>query len=284
MRRRGQTPVPTRGLTPVPTPGLTPGRSRGPNPVRYDRSVTFLVHTGQPHDADMNQLRARIAELEVRHADRVNEIGRVRSELGAFKTRYRDEVGLLHEELDELEEAIAAAEAGHIEELLKDAGDRDASASGAPRAETQARFTSDGVRRLFRDVAKAIHPDLAHDEFARDRRHSLMIEANRAYAMGDEERLRWILEAWQRSPEAVQGDDPAAARLRLERRIAQLEEQLQLCNAELESLKDTALWKLKAMVDESAARGTNLIRDMVRRLQRDILVARNRLEAMQPQS
>ena len=62
---------------------------------------------------------------------------------------------------------------------------------------------------------------------ARDRRHSLMIEANRAYAVGDEEQLRAILQAWERSPEAVQGTDPEAMRLRLVRRIAQIEEQLE---------------------------------------------------------
>ncbi len=88
------------------------------------------------------------------------------------------------------------------------------------------RFTSDAVRKLFRDVARIIHPDLAGDEHTRDRRHALMIQANRAYAMRDEEQLRRILESWERSPEAVQGSDPAATRLRLERRLAQIEEHL----------------------------------------------------------
>jgi len=40
------------------------------------------------------------------------------------------------------------------------------------------------------------------------------------------------------------------------------------------------LWKLKSMVDEEAANGKDLIRDMVRRLKRDILVASNRLDAL----
>lgn len=71
-------------------------------------------------------------------------------------------------------------------------------------------LTSDGIRNLFRDVAKAIHPDLTHDERARTRRQALMAEANRAYADGDEEQLRLILAAWQQSPEAVQGTDAAA--------------------------------------------------------------------------
>ena len=107
-----------------------------------------------------------------------------------------------------------------------------------------------------------------------------MIEANRAYALGDEEQLRAILQAWERSPEAVTGTDLEATRLRLQRRIAQIKEQLALAEAELSSLKDSSLWQLKAMVDEEGAKGKDLIQDMVRRLKRDILVATNRLDAL----
>lgn len=108
-----------------------------------------------------------------------------------------------------------------------------------------------------------------------------MAEANRAYALGDEERLRWVLQAWERSPEAVEDSDPDAARLRLARRIEQIEEELNVCSGDLAALKDSALWQLKAMVDEAAARGKDLVEDTIRRLKRDIMAARNRLDAMQ---
>lgn len=135
-------------------------------------------------------------------------------------------------------------------------------------------------RVLFRDVAKTIHPDLARDEETRDRRHSLMAEANRAYALGDEDRLRRILETWENSPEAVQGSDPEAERLRLIRRIAEIEEQLNTYASEMASMTESPLWQLKAMVDDAAARGKDLVEDMVRRLKRDVTAARNRLDAM----
>ena len=109
-----------------------------------------------------------------------------------------------------------------------------------------------------------------------------MIEANRAYALGDEEQLRSILQAWESSPEAVQGSDPEAMRLRLVRRIAQIEERLEMLGRDLADLKDSPLGKLKAMVDEAAATGKDLVRDMVGRLKRDILVATNRLDALRP--
>jgi RecB family exonuclease len=108
-----------------------------------------------------------------------------------------------------------------------------------------------------------------------------MVEANRAYALGDEERLRSILDTWERSPEAVHGTDPEAARERLLRRIAQLEDRLALDAADLAALQASPLGRLKVMVDEAAARGKDLVADQVRRLKRDLVAARNRLDAMQ---
>jgi hypothetical protein len=242
--------------------------------------VTSLVRSGQPDD-DIDALRARMTALDAALDERRTNLARTQSALEAFRIRYRQDVGTLHEKLDELELAIAEAELGEMaRRLTSDTDGPTASRSSAPSEPAQ-RFTSDAVRRLFRDVAKTIHPDLAHDEVARDRRHTLMVEANRAYALGDEERLRSILDAWERSPEAVQGDDPEAARQRLVRRIAQIEDHLNLCAAELASLQDSPLWRLKVMVDDAAARGKDLVADMVRRLKRDIMAARNRLDAMQ---
>ena len=241
--------------------------------------MTTLVRPATRDDDELEGLRTRAAELEALLGERSAEFESVKSGLETFRLRYRQEVGLLHEQLDKLELAIAEAELGELSRKLEEGG---ATSPPAPdvRPEPVPRFTSDAVRRLFRDVAKAIHPDLADDEDARDRRHRLMIEANRAYAMGDEEQLRWILQAWKRSPEAVPGSDPEAVRLRLVRRVAQLDEQLAVLAGDLAALKDTPLWELKVMVDREAARGRDLVRQMVERLKRDIMVATNRLDAM----
>jgi len=240
--------------------------------------VTVPVRSGQAQ-GDIDGLRARLTEIESALSEQAADIIRTKSDLAAFRIRYRQEVGRLHEELEELENAIAEAELGEFAERLEDeaAGH---TASAIPQPEPAPRLTSDAVRRLFRDVAKTIHPDLASDDYARDRRHLLMVEANRAYALGDGERLRMILEVWEKSPEAVPGSDADATRQRLVRRIAQVEEELVACARELGDLQESPLWNLKVMVDEAAARGKNLIADQVRRLNRDILAARNRLDAM----
>jgi hypothetical protein len=242
--------------------------------------VSTLVPSQTPNDRDLNELRSKLSELEAAITARGTELERFKTELAAFKVTYRQEVGLLHEELDALEQSIAEVELGALKARLAAAGDS-AQPVSAPESEASPRYTSDAVRKLFRDVAKAIHPDRGREEVAQDWRHALMVEANRAYALGDEERLRSILQAWEKSPEAVQGNDPEATRLRMVRRMAQMEEQLERFASELASLKESPLGKMKTMVDEAASRGKDLVRDMIARLKRDIVVARNRLDALQ---
>jgi hypothetical protein len=250
--------------------------------IRYHFGVTTLVRPTKRNDDDPEELRSRVAELEAMFGKRRNHVARVKSDLDAFEIDYRKRVGTLHEQLDKLELAIAEAELGELSKQVGDGPNRSSGSPAAARPAPSMRYTSDAVRRLFRDVAKAIHPDLARDEATRDQRHTLMVEANRAYALGDEEQLRFILDAWERSPEAVQGSDPEAMRLRLVRRIAQIEDQLEMLVRDLAALRDSPLGKLKAMVDEAAAQGKDLVRDMIGRLKRDILVATNRLDAIRP--
>lgn len=242
--------------------------------------MTSLVPSVRPTDLDLDDLQARASALEATLHDQRAALARCRADLESFRIRYRQQVGLRHEELDELELKIAEAELGELSKRLAEADGRPTDNPAPPPPESAPRFTTEAVRTLFRDVAKSIHPDLARDDAARARRHALMIEANRAYALGDEERLRGILAAWRQSPEAVIGEDAAAMRLRLERRIAEAEAQISALGLEREALERTSLWQLKAMVDEAAAQGKDLVGDMVRRLTRDIVAARNRLDAM----
>jgi hypothetical protein len=244
--------------------------------------MTTLVRPDRPED-DLEQLRARVAEFEGVLEARAADADRLTRELDIFAALYRQKVGTLHEQLDQLELDIAEAELGELSKRVAEGGVSPSAAPSSPSspsAETGPRFTSDAVRKLFREVAKAIHPDLAHDEHTRDRRHALMIAANQAYALRDAEELDRILKAWSRSPEAVQGSDPAAIRLRLERRLAQITEQMENHTRDLDTLRASPLYELKTMADDAALRGRDLVGEMVTRLKRDIMAATNRLDAM----
>ena len=76
-----------------------------------------------------------------------------------------------------------------------------------------------------------------------------MTTTSRDDALGDEEQLRGILEAWERSPEAIEGTDAEATRLRLVRRIAEIEEQLALVANAHATLQESPIWQLKKIGD-----------------------------------
>jgi len=76
--------------------------------------VTTLARSQTRADDDPEGLRSRLTELESLLTERTAGVDRVKSDLEAYRIRYHHEVGLLHEQLDELELAIAEAEVGEI--------------------------------------------------------------------------------------------------------------------------------------------------------------------------
>src|SRR5437868_7557921 len=126
---------------------------RGPFDIIFQ--VT-LVRSSHPHGDDIDDLRSRVAELAGLLDEAVAELSRAKSDLAAFGLRYRQDVGLLHEQLDELERAIAEAELGELSRRVEGDTSEPATPPAAAESEPQPRYTSDAVRKLFRDVAKTI--------------------------------------------------------------------------------------------------------------------------------
>jgi hypothetical protein len=141
---------------------------------------------------------------------------------------------------------------------------------------------------MFRDVAKAVHPDRSPhqdlDERTRFRRHSLMAEANRAYAERDEDRLRLIMRAWALEVDAVIDNDPDAERARQQRRAATLNAQMVDLDREFADLQRSAIGRLKNKMDDARARGWDLFGEMVRQTQREIATARAKLAKLAARS
>ena len=77
--------------------------------------------------------------------------------------------------------------------------------------------------------------------------------ANEAYRAGDLDELRRILREWEHSPDAVAGDDTAAALVRAIRRAAQLRERIAEAEAELEALAASELNQLRERAEADPA-------------------------------
>ena len=142
----------------------------------------------------------------------------------------------------------------------------------------QKRFQpSESLKKLYREVAKRIHPDLANSEKERARRTQLMAEVNRAYEEGDEGRLEAILREWDSSPEAVRGKGPGAELIRAIRKIAQIEERLHSIESEIDQLNETDLFQLKEKVEVAATERRDLLAEMAAALDHEIADARGQL-------
>lgn len=228
-----------------------------------------------PLDAE----RARLSALEAEVRDRDRELTAIKRELQALQTRYLTEVGSLYGALNEIEAAIAEIE---IAVGLREppAVDADADASGhaadADAASCGHRGgASEDLKRIFRRLAKTIHPDLALDGAAFYRRHSLMAEANRAYAERDEDRLRLILQTWELGDTAALAAGSEDDRLR--RRLAALETHRDALDRELAELRTTAIWRLRDRIDDARRQGWDLFAEMIREVERETKRASARL-------
>ena len=237
----------------------------------------------QPVSLDADH--AQLAGLEDQLREREGELIQRQAELRVLQQHYLEEIGPLYEELAHLETAIIDAEVrlGLRQPVDAEPSSEkgDAAAPDLAHGETWGNAApSADLRRIFRDVAKAIHPDLAMDEPARHRRHSLMAEANRAYAERDEDRLRLILRAWERSPESAFSSDPEVEQDRVKRRIAYIHERLILIDSEMSSLRRSAISRLKDRIDEARGQGWDLFAEMITTVRRDIARATLRLASV----
>ncbi|WP_373311835.1 J domain-containing protein [Streptomyces aurantiogriseus] len=59
---------------------------------------------------------------------------------------------------------------------------------------------SDEARKLYRELARKAHPDLAQEDAERARREEFITRVNAAYARGDEPLLRELAEEWAAGP------------------------------------------------------------------------------------
>jgi hypothetical protein len=233
----------------------------------------------------------RLPDLEKRLDDRERELAAVKDELLQLQTRYFAEVGALYDQLGEIDRRVAELEIRlglrpPADERAEDADvdePTDADAVLAPGCAARSAASPD-LKRVFRDLAKAIHPDRAADGPERFRRHSLMAEANRAYAERDEDRLRLILRAWERHPGATLDPDRDGDRGSARRRVAAIEERLLAIDGEFADLRSSAIGRLKTKIDDTRAQGWDLLAEIVSEVKRQIGRSTARLAALRRQA
>lgn len=239
-------------------------------------STTGLIPNQHSEARELEQRRAELAQLEAGAAQRAAELVNLQTELRAFERRYLSIVGHRYDELAEIEKEIARMQGLDFdEERAADSLADDEVGCG------QNRFHSDKLKKLYREVARKFHPDLAACPQERQHRHQLMIEVNRAYETGAEERLQDLLAAGA-SLASVENDHALSAEMiLLVRQIAEAKQQLAAIEADIDELTTSEIYKLKLRVENAEAIGIDLLDDLVAQVERQIKKARNRLEHLQ---
>jgi uncharacterized small protein (DUF1192 family) len=256
-----------------------------------------------PIGAQLAHKRAELAVLRRLLADRESELEAFEGVLNDFELRYRRALGQRYAVLDDLADQIEQAKpggsakadgkaAGNGERPDDQAGDPDGAegnddqnwawAWGGREPEQEFhRVVSAEVKRLFRLLARQIHPDLARDPAERERRTNLMVAANSAYEQGDLETLRHLLDEWDSSPDSVAGSSPRSELERTVRHVARVLSRLDGLDKRFAELESSAMGWLRRRVDKAAEDGWDLLSHMVVELDHQIAEARQELARLE---
>jgi uncharacterized membrane-anchored protein len=219
-----------------------------------------LIREPNPEEKQLQKKRAELADLETRLAERELELATFQAELHTFERLYLQVVGMRQEELQRIE--------AQIEEYM------------AFFASEHAFTPSNELKQFYRQLAKAIHPDLATEPEARAKRELLMAQANRAYEAGDLERLKTLFLDWSKDPESVQGEDLSAELIRTIRKIAQSEQRLAHIEQKIQRLEKTDVFQLQIKAKRGQQLGRDLLMEMAHELDQQIHRAQHRLNEL----
>jgi hypothetical protein len=250
-------------------------------------------HPG-PEAEELARRKAQLLVLSEELVRRERDLDAYRVELHHFESRYRKTLGGRYARLDELADLLDVArdeaDGGQRPEPDPEDPAERYPGQGLPgggqnwdwgerEPEPEPRpVIGEQAKRLFRQLARIIHPDLVGDAAERERRTNLMVAANLAYEQGDVAALEKLLGDWERSPEAVTGHGALAQLERTVRRIAQIQARIDDIDEELAELEASAMGWLRRRTDKAAREGWDLLAHMVRELDRQILEAEVELE------
>ncbi|HEX7714976.1 MAG TPA: molecular chaperone DnaJ [Bacillota bacterium] len=248
----------------------------------------------KPEEWELNRKQLELTALETELAQRELDLTTLKTELQLFQDRYLKALGDLYSRLDDLQARIAQRKGSFhprdkhipkeetqtgpkVENTSKDTDTTKTEKTGAKRSH---HFRpTEQLKKLYREVAKRIHPDLAGSEKERTRYQKLMAEANRAYREGDELQLQALLSQSGQPLESPREDEYQIRLGRIERRIGLIRERLKAIDAEIATLECSTLYEMRFKVEEAEKKGIDLLAEMASYLRRQIARARVELAA-----
>ncbi|MEN8649698.1 J domain-containing protein [Streptomyces sp. 21So2-11] len=204
-----------------------------------------------------------------------------RVEVENFSRLHHEKLGPMYARLDELDAQLAEARAGlsgdpedlrkadelralvmpmpGVEELFHDWMDSDglspeasAMLTGQAVQPPKRVRPSEEARKLYRELARKAHPDLAQDEPERERRDEFITRVNAAYGRGDVAQLKQLAAEWAAGP--VPAEQPPSESEELYARLEWLSRRKELLSLMAQELEESAIGAMLRMAPDDPDR------------------------------
>jgi nucleoid-associated protein YgaU len=245
--------------------------------------LTTAAPGSEAPELEAARLRDRLAEVELEHAT-------LQSELTTFHADYMRQVGVVMARVHELEARLLRV----VAERSGTPGDERAADAAEERSR---RSTADvkavpepggppptaDLKRLFREAAKRMHPDLARDDEARAHAEAFMKRLTQAYRDGDGQAIADLLRQWEASPLSRAGgpDSPDAARRVAAREAVAQRAAVGAAERRLAETRGSQLADLLEQVMAASAAGEDLLARMRTDAQAALRTIQARLAAVE---
>lgn len=242
-----------------------------------------------PEEIELGRKRNELSAAQRLQSDLELSYSSLKSEIRSFEQTYEKVLGARIAELEDLEwqlkgllgtdEAAVESDISGYDEPFAQFHHRTDLLDDDNGTTNESRQKS--LKNLYREVAKAIHPDLASDDEERLRRQELMAVANQAYEVGDRSALEEILADRELGPDLLSGMSIALELVRIIRQIARVQQNVHALMRQIDELKATDIYSFKVRVDDALADDVNLLAEMAATVDLDIAKTRRRLAVLQ---
>ncbi len=249
-----------------------------------------VIQILSPQAEQLQAKRRELAERRRQIVDKELELSTAKSALHLFERRYQNVVGPMYAKLDRVKAQVLGLAANfypnaeNFQEEAKAAHEHADEFEQEKSAETKKpdkEFNPPEIlKKLFRRVAKKIHPDLASSTTERERRHDLMAKLNQAYDQLDEEAIRTILMEWEAQAPLEETLELGEQLLRTVNQMAQVRKRLREILAELEGLTLTEMFQLQHNIESAELEGRDLLQEIADDIEEKIKNTKTRIRDM----
>ena len=220
-----------------------------------------VISVRVPEKKELAKRKKDLRTLEKELADKELLLSTIKGELHLFADRYKRIVGGKCAELDDIKAKVLelAYQLNPESSTVKNQADfarRQARRSlfemaddkvnpNFPPTEEESFLPSDEIKKLFRETARKIHPDLSDDQQDREKRHILMTQLNEAYEKMDVGKIQNILDKWEDELKPDE-DIPLGVQLaRILRQISQVNKRIVEIDDETFELSNSEMYQVQ---------------------------------------